>query len=109
MNYWAPWCGPCRAEIPELNDLAAQAQGFEVLGVHFDDAQGELLLSDMRQLQVRFPVLLSDPALTWGQARPAVLPSTWLVDGQRTVRKVLTGPQTAEAIASALREQGVLE
>src|ERR1044072_8274480 len=40
LNFWATWCGPCRAEIPELNKLQRdfQASGLAVVGVSWDDS-----------------------------------------------------------------------
>jgi thiol-disulfide isomerase/thioredoxin len=39
VNFWATWCDPCRAEIPELIDLQQKyaQKGFTVLGIAMDD------------------------------------------------------------------------
>ena len=44
INYWAVWCAPCRKEIPEFNELAAEhANQVTVLAVNFDGSQGDQL------------------------------------------------------------------
>lgn len=44
LNFWATWCGPCIAEIPEFNDLYNKynSQGFEILGVSVSDNYQQL-------------------------------------------------------------------
>ena len=44
LNFWATWCGPCIAEIPEFNDLYEQynSKGFEIIGVSISDNFNQL-------------------------------------------------------------------
>jgi len=61
INFWATWCGPCREEMPLLNQIYQQyhAVGFELLGVNIDDDSNHG--ADMaRTLGVKFPVLFDD-------------------------------------------------
>ena len=44
LNFWATWCGPCIAEIPEFNDLYNKynSEGLEILGVSVSDNYKQL-------------------------------------------------------------------
>ncbi len=44
LNFWATWCGPCIAEIPEFNDLYNENKknGFEILGISISDNYNNL-------------------------------------------------------------------
>ncbi|MCG6871772.1 MAG: TlpA family protein disulfide reductase [Gammaproteobacteria bacterium] len=44
VNFWATWCGPCLAEIPELNRLAEKhAERVRVIGINFEEIDAETL------------------------------------------------------------------
>ena len=41
LNFWATWCGPCRMEIPDFNELylAYKDEGFSILGISTTDTK----------------------------------------------------------------------
>lgn len=102
INYWASWCGPCREEIPALNQLDAAREDIVVLGVNYDGLQGDALAADEEELGVEFATLPEDPAEKLGQPRPRVLPTTFIVNPKGEVVEVLTGPQTEESILAVI-------
>lgn len=101
INYWAQWCKPCIAEIPELNALDQTYPEVAVLGVNYDGAEGEELAAQLQRLGVEFPTLAADPSAKLGVARPAVLPTSLILDPAGTLVITLVGPQTLESLASA--------
>ena len=44
LNFWATWCGPCRMEIPDFNELYLKhhKEGFEILGIAMDGSKRSL-------------------------------------------------------------------
>ena len=102
VNYWAQWCKPCIREIPELNTLHGE-DGYTVLGVNYDGAQGEELARQVQTLGVAFPTLAEDPAEILGTERPAVLPTTLVLAPGGKLHQVLVGPQTVESLREATR------
>lgn len=88
INFWATWCGPCKAEMPLLQAYYAahRAQGLEVLAISMDDARA---LPEVRQSARQFglPVALKKEADFKGLGRIWRLPTTFVVDRQGLLRR----------------------
>ncbi len=92
INFWATWCGPCRQEMPLLDDLYARygRVGFSLLGVNIDDdARRAMQMID--ELGVNFPVLFDDTKEVSRLYQVEAMPVTVLVDRSGTVRHVHHG------------------
>lgn len=92
INFWATWCGPCRAEMPALEEIFSRYQraGFTLLGVNIDeDTPRALRLAE--ELGVTFPLLLDNEQEVSRLYDVQAMPMTVLVDRQGQVRSVHYG------------------
>ena len=92
INFWASWCGPCRQEMPLLDELYTQYQplGFTILGVNVeeDSSKAKQLLKD---IPVNFPVLFDNESEVSKLYKVVAMPSTVLVDRDGNVRYLHQG------------------
>ena len=81
VNFWASWCGPCRAELPEMEELYQEYQdlGFEILAVNVDDeeSKADVLLDD---IEVSFPVLYDTSGEVSQLYDVNAMPTTVIID-----------------------------
>ena len=88
LDFWATFCAPCMAALPELQALHAkyEKEGFAVVGLTVDD-RARLVEKATREAGVRYPILQATPAV-WNGYRVNALPSLVLVgrDG-RIIRR----------------------
>lgn len=97
LNFWASWCGPCREEMPLLNDLHARYEpvGFQVWGVNVD-ANREDAQAMLNKIPVKFPVLFdsqSDVSKLFGVE---AMPSSVFIDRDGKVRYVHKGYRSGD-------------
>ena len=107
MNFWATWCGPCRAEIPSLVELQKQysAEGGDVviLGISVDDPV-EKLKPYAAQMKMNYPVLVGDGREDVEKAYPWIgLPNTFIIGRDGTVCRQRTGMATKEQVESLIK------
>lgn len=103
VNYWAEWCKPCIAELPELNRFAQEfGDRAQVFAVNFDGLEGTELQQQVERLNIAVPVLVEDPAGRFGYQRPQALPTTFVIGPDGQVKKVLQGEQTVATLRAAI-------
>ena len=97
INFWATWCGPCRKEMPLLEQIHRKYAplGFTMLGVNVEE-DTRLMDTFLKDVPVSFPVLL-DPANGVSKLyHVSAMPSTVIVDRKGNVRFIHQGYQPGD-------------
>ena len=113
VNFWATWCGPCVAEFPAIVKAGRQyrAQGLSVIAVSADSAKDLHTKVEpfLAKQGATFPSYLeksADPEDFINALDPTWqgdLPRTFIYDREGRRVKTLTGEQTAQSLAAAIK------
>jgi thiol-disulfide isomerase/thioredoxin len=89
INFWATWCGPCRAEIPDLVALQEKYRDrLQVIGISQDESPPEVVRRFAAQFRINYPVVMMTPELEKLFPGIGALPTSFIVDREsRIVQK----------------------
>ncbi|MGH3451347.1 MAG: TlpA disulfide reductase family protein [Haloechinothrix sp.] len=93
LNIWGQWCGPCRSEAPELQEVYEQTvdEGVQVLGIDVRDPARNAPQDFMRDRGLTYPSIYDPPGRSLLPLRgypKNVVPSTIVLDKQHRVAAV---------------------
>ena len=93
INFWATWCPPCRAEIPDLIKLQRQyrANGLQIIGVTYPPQRLSQVRTFARKLNVNYPLALGTKETKRLFTSSETLPMTVIIDRNGEVREVIEG------------------
>ncbi|MCO6452382.1 MAG: TlpA family protein disulfide reductase [Caldilineales bacterium] len=104
LNFWASWCGPCRAEMPELEQAYRDNRdgGLVVLGVNQGEEQ--VIAADfVNRYNLTFPVVLDQRLLVSQLYRTNSLPTTFFIDRDGIIREQVIGQMNTAMLEQRLR------
>jgi peroxiredoxin len=111
LNFWATWCGPCRVEMPAMENLYRETSrnDFEILAIS-TDAQGPSLTRPFRNaLGLTFPILHDSDFRVGLMYGTRSLPMTFLVDRDGIITHRIFGarnwggPEAKQMIQALIR------
>lgn len=106
LNFWATWCGPCKAEIPALIELVDKYKANEltVLGVSVDDSP-EDLKKFAAEYRMNYPVLVGLGQDEFQEKYDAVIaiPITWFISPDGSIFKKHQGPATKAFLETQIK------
>lgn len=107
VNYWATWCPPCLAEIPELVDFheAHKDKDAVVLGVNFESIGIKGLKRFSEEYFMNYPVLRTKPGINSELGPIPGLPTTFLISPEGEVVARQVGQITSKLIEDFISQQ----
>lgn len=92
LNFWASWCGPCRQEMPLMDDIYSRYKdlGFTILAVNVDENRDEALRF-LDKVPVNYPILYDPQSSVSELYEVPAMPTTVMIDRDGKARYIHYG------------------
>lgn len=96
LNLWATWCGPCRAEMPDLIALQDKYRDkdFEIIGLNTDNENAEAIKDFAEKMKLNYTLAWTDGTLMSSLISISKfngIPQSYLIDRDGKLRGVFVG------------------
>ena len=93
INFWATWCPPCRAEMPDLVRLQREhsKQGLQIIGITYPPERKDRVRRFARSLKVNYPIILGTRQLKARFSSEEILPLTVVINRDGKVTDIISG------------------
>ena len=93
LNFWATWCPPCRAEMPDLIKYQEQyqSQGLQIIGITYPPEEPSNVRRFTKDMGVNYPVAIGTEGTKSSFSQDEALPMTVVIDREGKVLDVIKG------------------
>lgn len=104
LNFWATWCPPCRAEMPDFIKLHAayKDKGVVFIGVSLDSGLGPVKRY-VRTEKVNYPILMGNSKMVADYGNFSAIPQTFVLDAEGRINKQFMGLVKFEKLETVLK------
>ncbi len=105
VNYWATWCPPCRAEIPELEEFHSEHHKRDavVVGINYEERAPAYLKEFVEENMISYPILRANLTRPPVFGRLNGLPTTFIVSPEGNVVQSKTGSVSKDFLDSVIK------
>jgi cytochrome c biogenesis protein CcmG/thiol:disulfide interchange protein DsbE len=100
LNFWATWCPPCRAEIPDFIEVYDEYKdmGLAILGISVDQMSAKRVSAFVERQKMNYPVAMATKKLFQDYPSPGAIPTTLVIDGSGKIRYKKVGLMTKQEV-----------
>ncbi len=104
LNFWASWCGPCKAEMPHMQNYYEQykdSENVEIIAVNLSDTErrGQKGIEEFVDAYgLTFPIPLDKEGVVNKAYEVLIIPTTYLIGTDGKIGQMITGPMDEKRI-----------
>jgi cytochrome c biogenesis protein CcmG/thiol:disulfide interchange protein DsbE len=105
VNFWATWCPPCRAEIPDFIEVynTYKTKGFEIVGIALDEDGWSKVAPYIEKAKMNYPVVLGTAKVVQQYGGIEAIPTTFIVDRKGYIMASQVGLVSKELLEQKLK------
>ena len=106
VDFWATWCGPCRASMPHLSSMQSRygKQGLAVIGMSVDDGGPENVRKFANKLGVKFTLAMADDEILDAYGPIRSIPTTFFINRKGDIVRRVVGYIDGETMDDYVKE-----
>ena len=106
VDFWATWCPPCKAEIPDFIKLYSQYKddGFQMLGISLDQGGLSDVKPFMKNYGINYPIVMGDNQVVAAYGGIRGIPTTFVIDKEGKIRASFEGYRPASVFEKLIQQ-----
>lgn len=106
LNFWATWCPPCRAEMPDMEEFYStyKDKDIVILGVNLTKSEQEesVVREFIKSYGITYPIPLDVESSVAETYQVSAIPTSYFIDTKGVIREKIVGPMDFDMMKSIL-------
>jgi peroxiredoxin len=105
LNFWATWCPPCRAEIPDFIEVynSYKSEGFEIIGIALDEDGWSKVTPFIKEAKINYPIVLGSDKEVKLYGGFESIPTSFIIDKNGYIAGIQNGLLAKDALEKKLK------